>query len=197
MGALFITFWLDVPLFAFGDRSLTLAILVDNVANISGASLRKTQAGAANVFRQAGVGTQWSECSFREAELRDPPGCQLPLDVPAIIVKILPETESESWPVPGRTLGFCQGKYVYILLPHVQALAEKRSLSMPLVLGHALAHEIGHALLGAGHTSESIMRSEFRPTDWGLAAKGQLLFTSNDALRLRRQLHRLAAGSSR
>jgi hypothetical protein len=178
---------------ATGDRLPAVAILLDDAAGVSPATLVKTKAVATNVLRQAGVQVRWIDCSFAEAEHRDPPGCQLSLDVPTVIVKVLSDAESRRWRPPVNRLGFCIDKDVYLLMPEISAVSERQALPVWLVLGHALLHETGHALLGAGH-SRGIMRPAFRKTDWGKAEKGQLLFEAYDAHRIREELVKLAGG---
>src|SRR3954449_12628045 len=74
-----------------------LAILLNDTADVPAPTLRRTQAGASNVFSQAGVAIRWLACSFAEAERQDPPGCMIPLDVPTVIVSILSEREARRW----------------------------------------------------------------------------------------------------
>ena len=76
-------------------------------------------------------------------------------------------------------------------MPGISAVAERQALPIWLVLGHALVHEAGHALLGPGH-SQGVMRPDFRKTDWRQAEKGQLLFVANDAHRIREGLVKVA-----
>lgn len=173
------------------NRIPTVAILLDDAEGMSPKTLKKTEAIATDVFRQAGVQVRWTNCSFSEAEQRDPPGCQLSLDVPTVIVKVLPDAEARRWDLPANRLGFCQDKDVYLLMPGIRAVAERQALPIWLVLGHVLVHEAGHALLGPGH-SQSVMRPDFSKTDWRQAEKGQLLFTAHDAHRIREKLMKLA-----
>jgi hypothetical protein len=175
------------------DRVPTVAILLDDAAGVSPTTLRKTEAIATYVFRKAGVQVRWINCSFSEAEHRDPPGCQLSLDVPTVIIKVLPDAASRPWGLHVNRLGFCVDKDVYLLMPGISAVAERQALPIWLVLGHALVHEAGHALLGAGH-SQGVMRPDFRNTDWRQAEKGQLLFVANDAHRIREGLVKLPGG---
>src|SRR5262249_40060825 len=156
------------------DRIPTIAILLDDAAGVSPTTLRKTEAIATDVFRQAGVQVRWINCSFSEAEHRDPPGCQLSMDVPTVITKVLPDAASRRWGPLVNRLGFCVDKDVYLLMPGISAVAKWHGLPIWLVLGHALVHEAGHALLGPGH-SQGVMRSDFRKADWRQAEKGQLL----------------------
>jgi hypothetical protein len=191
VGALCTALWPGARLSALDEGKLTLTVLIDNVAHVPTSTLTNAQGHAVNVFRQADVEIRWLECSFQEAERRDPPGCQLPVDVPIVMVKILPEAEARRWTRPALSLGFCLDRDVYLLLPRVKAVAEKQNIRVPLVLGHVLAHEIGHGVLGAGHSSEGLMRAELRATDWRRAEQGRLLFTPGDAHRVREQLRRL------
>jgi hypothetical protein len=165
-----------------------LAVLIDDVARVPVPILTKARWSVADVFRHAGIEIRWLECSFQEAEHHDPPGCQLPLDVPLVIAKILPQAEAQRWIVSDDALGFCVDNDAYLLLPRVLATADRQHLPVSLVLGYALAHEIGHGLLGAGHLAEGIMLGRLGKTEWMHAEKGQLLFTSKDARRLREQL---------
>jgi hypothetical protein len=167
-----------------------LVILLNDTAQVPASTLRRTQAGTSNVFRQAGVEIRWLACSFAEAEGHDPPGCTLPLDVPTISVSILSEREANRWATPGSALGFCMGQNVYLALPRVQAAADRQKVPLWLVLAHVLSHETGHVLLGSGHSLRGIMQAEFGGKEWRRAEKGQLLFMSTDARRLRDQIRR-------
>jgi hypothetical protein len=117
----------------------------------------------------------------------------LSLDVPTVIVKVLPDAASLRWGLPINRLGFCMDKDVYLLMPGIRSVAERQALPIWLVLGYALVHEAGHALLGPGH-SQGVMRPDFRKTDWRQAEKGQLLFVANDAHRIREELVKLTRG---
>jgi len=54
------------------------------------------------------------------------------------------------------------------------------------VLGHALAHEIGHLLLPVGsHSQAGIMRERLSSEDWRAAEMGRLLFAKKEAKAMR------------
>jgi hypothetical protein len=177
------------------ERRPTVAILVDDVVDLPSTTLGKAEAIATDIFRQAGVQVSWTICSLRQAEHRDAAGCQLSLDAPTIIVKILPNATGRRWGLPVNRLGFCVDKDVYLLMPRISGVAERQAVPISLVLGHALVHEVGHVLLGAGH-SQGVMRADFRKTDWRQAEKGQFLFVANDAHRIRAELVKLARDES-
>jgi hypothetical protein len=82
-------------------------------------------------------------------------------------------------------------------MPGIRAVAERQALPIGLVMAHVLVHEMGHALLGAGHSSQGVMRPDFREPDWRRAEKGQLLFAPKDAHRIREQLLKHATKARR
>ncbi len=50
------------------------------------------------------------------------------------------------------------------------------------IMGYAMAHEIGHLLLGPNsHSLSEIMRAKWHPKDLKVLAKASLLFTSQQA----------------
>jgi hypothetical protein len=68
-----------------------------------------------------------------------------------------------------------------------QAEAMRRFL--PQILGHAIAHEIGHVLLRtSGHSSTGIMRAQWTAEDLRRAARGQLLFTPEQSELIRAEI---------
>lgn len=60
-------------------------------------------------------------------------------------------------------------------------------ISVPGLLGHVMAHEIGHLLLkSSAHSSEGLMRADFRPADLKKAAQRQLKFSLSQSQAIRR-----------
>jgi len=74
--------------------------------------------------------------------------------------------------------------------PRVLALARNGSATLGLVLGHVIAHELGHLLLRrATHSIAGLMRSTL---DLQLAQQGRLLFTALEAQAIRAAIARNA-----
>lgn len=77
--------------------------------------------------------------------------------------------------------------YAAIVLPDVARTAGETGVDVGTALGAVLAHELGHLLLGANAHSAGVMSSRL---DWRLmhaAGRGELLFSDEDARRLRRR----------
>lgn len=78
-----------------------------------------------------------------------------------------------------------------IFYERVEALAASGNAARAIVLGHALAHEIGHLLLGTNdHSLKGLMRGEWLREELRHAAQGNLSFTSEEGEKIRAQLQR-------
>lgn len=82
-----------------------------------------------------------------------------------------------------------RGSMASIFHYRVKELAERGMVSHCQALGHAMAHEIGHLLLGtAEHSSRGIMRARWEREDLRDAARRCLVFDPQQAERIRREV---------
>jgi hypothetical protein len=66
-----------------------------------------------------------------------------------------------------------------------------RPASLGKVLGHAMAHEIGHVLLGTdAHSVGGLMKARWGRADWLAVAAGHLRIAPEDGERMRSGLDR-------
>ena len=66
-------------------------------------------------------------------------------------------------------------------------------IGLDQVLGHAIAHEIGHILLGSNsHGPRGLMKAKWGSEDIKRAGKGDLLFTPEQAQVIQHNLAKLA-----
>jgi hypothetical protein len=161
-------------------NKLEVTISVFNDANIPGAALRKAEQVASAVFARVDVSLRWLNCARANETADERQGCSR-AEFPAHLhVRILPihlnHTES--------TLGLsyldnngsgCQADISY---SGVAEVVEESQVNSSIVLGNAIAHEIGHLLLGTrSHSPQGIMRAHWSAGDLAAATKGQLAFT--------------------
>jgi hypothetical protein len=169
-------------------------VLVFNHAEIDLADWEEARQSATAIFRNAGVGIEWR--SFSPAMGASPPQADrvsLPLNL------ILPGQNAYAWMkktfgLPKTALGFAltqprgaaHGDTAYVFLNLVEELVQgERSARLGVILGHIVAHELGHLLLGQGHAPSGLMSAEIGKLALRLAGANKLHFTRVEARKLR------------
>jgi hypothetical protein len=155
-------------------------VWVINAARVDETTLSGALKRVALIFRDAGIRLTWLECST---------GCRV--DDPSVLVlRIVGHPASES--VSPNALGFAvaqQGdsKYASVFRDRVLAMVGPGGpCSEAELLGHAMAHELGHLLLGtSAHSRYGLMAGRWRATDLDRASVGLLLFSPAEAAIMR------------
>lgn len=82
-----------------------------------------------------------------------------------------------------------QGRRAYVFYDRIQSFAFAHGLTVGQVLGHVVAHEVGHLLLPFGtHSSSGLMRGNWTPADLIRPTAGGMAFTAEQAGLIRAQL---------
>ena len=77
----------------------------------------------------------------------------------------------------------------YIFYSRIQTLVADGDAGLSDILGHAMAHEIGHLLIGPSHSQVGIMQAEWTREDLASAARNQLSFTPSQLELLRASVY--------
>lgn len=83
---------------------------------------------------------------------------------------------------PGRD---GHGRLAYVFMNRVSAIAIGHDVPRSIVLGTAIAHELGHLLLPKAHSAAGIMKPAMDKNDFWRARNRELHFTSEQAQVLR------------
>jgi hypothetical protein len=145
-------------------QQAAVSIRTYNYAAVSGDEMAEARAEAAHIFKGAGISIEWIECRVPGSGAGE--ACTEPLLVGRDLMLRLVERA----PVPGErvvALGESMldreqrgGVLMTIDLFPVRAVAEKTATTVSTLLGRAIAHEIGHLLLGsAEHPQLGLMRA--------------------------------------
>jgi hypothetical protein len=178
----------DVP-------SAPVVVRLSDYAGLPAGVLGKAVLLARAVLREAGVASDWAvsggEDLSRARDSRpaaDPAGrLELTLDLfgrrhtraLATSVDVLGVAL-----LPGR--GDSQ-PYAVVYVEKAEALGRTNGVPLAVVLGHAMAHEVGHLLLGThDHSAIGLMRGQWSSEELQRAAQGQLRFSEDESARLRR-----------
>jgi hypothetical protein len=186
------------PLPARAAEAGGITVQVYNWASVAPQTLTAAETEATRIFRTAGVVVSWLTCPLVEAERQANPICAEPVPPSRIAIRINPD-------VPARlakgSLGVAlseAGIYATIYYPRVTELASGGVASDAQILGHAIAHEMGHLLLGpAPHARYGLMHGGWSSQDLQSIRMGALLFSPREAAVIRQAaLRRMARGSA-
>jgi hypothetical protein len=174
-----------------GER-LRFTVRISDHASVPAASLARAKAVATHVFDAIGVEPAWRECPPGQAETVACAERPRPTD---LFVMIVPKPMAARARVSAM-MGLAvlpdrgRGSHLYVFNDRVRALSsEQQEVEFAVILGHVLAHEIGHLLLGSNsHSSGGIMAARWFARELRRLSKGDLLFTAEEPLRIRTEL---------
>ncbi len=176
-------------------NSLKITISVYNHAEVSPETLTAAEHVAWEIFRRAGIAAVWAHCRVSEAEAPRDQGCEEPLSPAHLVLRILPQTMSAHFPFSSSTFGAAMlspegtGYYGYVFQDRVEQLVRDSHVNRSEILGHVVAHEIGHLLLGSNaHSNTGIMCANWYGKQLRSAAMGTLLFTPQESQVIRAKL---------
>jgi hypothetical protein len=144
------------------------------------------------ILRRADVDVEWIDCPARKFG-RPSPICDLPPARDELVVRLVvaPKggNEGSKWLALGYSLidtTAGTGTLATIYLDRVTGLAGVAGLEVATVLARALAHEIGHLVLGSNdHSDAGIMRETWTTAQLTSAKPQDWLFLPAEAERLR------------
>jgi hypothetical protein len=177
-----------------------IIVRVHNYAHIDNGLLFSAEAVATGILREASVEAKWVYCPLTQEEEERYPRCPADWGTNAFVLNILtPEMVARiqtrvenlgSAPAPcNEDATSCPISVFYF---RVAGQAEQFSIRPERLLGHVLAHEVGH-MLGANHSSKGVMRGEWGRDDLKLMGFSILEFSTDQAKQLRAALSRRAA----
>lgn len=162
-------------------------------------------AAAAAILEDAGVSTTWVNCDVAFVR-RDEHPCLAPLaanELAVRFVRLPPHLAEQDVVTLGDSLidtRLRAGSLATIYVNRVATLAGRCGVDVQTLLARAVAHEIGHLLLGtSAHASSGLMRAAWSQAALRRAAAEHWRFTVTDARAIReavraRTAQRLAGG---
>ena len=164
------------------EPRLSLTIQVCSNTRISKQTLDEAKEEAGRILRQSEVETVWLDCRPEgEKAQTQPDASQATRQYFSLVIlkQALPERrlhdETLGFAVPCPELdGPCRA---FVFYPRVRLLAAESNVSTNLILGHVMAHELGHLLLGSYHAPAGIMQAKWDGRDLQRASWKILGFT--------------------
>jgi len=154
---------------------LPLVVRTYNTVGLSPATLERAQVSAGAALAAIGIESIWRPCHASD--------CVSALDPDELAVRLVTATPLSA---PG-SLGFAAvdvgrraGTLATVYVDRVEALASQAGVDPGMLLGRAIAHEIGHLMLGTtNHARFGLMRAAWKtdelrremPLDWLFSAE--------------------------
>ena len=178
--------------------NLKITVLVYNYVHILPSALTRAEKEAGRVLGQAGVQTEWLHCRLGDEGTLDAEACRRALGASDLVLKILPRPEAADNGVTRGALGFgyaCppgnRAAYATVFYQRIEEAAKQGEASESQLLGHAVAHELGHVLIGSNsHSERGIMRARWVAKDLKSAARRDLNFTAEQTEMIRAEMLR-------
>lgn len=168
-----------------------ILVLVHNYAGVESAVLKQAEKTAARVLATGGVQVRWLDCQQNSEQ---PEQCENEPDPSVLVLHVLPAGVTRR-AAPSGSLGFAVpskpgefGAFAGVFYDRVKRLSS-RGFSEPAILGYAIAHELGHLLLGfEAHSEDGIMKAEWHRKELKRAENATLVFDRGQRSRIRQNV---------
>jgi hypothetical protein len=176
------------------------SVCVRNYAGVPASTLGRAEKITQRIFEHAGIGTTWMDSVLPPTDGQENPlvNTSCASSLPRVFVNLISRQMAESLGLPNDTLGLAPGTpqeadrdKVFVFDEVVNELVmQQRAAGKSVILGHAMAHEIGHILTIAKHSPNGLMRATWYEEDFEAMAVGLLNFNSEQAMRIQAEITR-------
>ena len=176
------------------DKNLTITLHVYDYAQVEEKELARARDEVSWVLERVGIEANWLNCPVPGMERQNAQECRSTAG--ALVLRILPRAMAERAARDKGSLGFAQladdGEPTYevsVFYHRVERLSVELRCARGVILGYALAHEIGHLLLGTNsHALNGIMRAHWTEEELRLASAGRFTFLPQQAAKMRAEV---------
>ncbi len=170
-----------------------ISVRLYNLSGIAPEMLDRATREASRIFAQANVDVIWTpgDPEADEAHTTDQSAAAANRDArvrPYLVVRV---GRGLAFHVPSGALGISLphaqfGVSATIFQERVESMCQGAGQDFALMLGHAIAHEIGHVTLASdAHAPNGIMRAHWGKAELDQASSGHLGFTSQQGTEIR------------
>ena len=154
-----------------------LSVFVYNDAHVPEVTLERGEEVAGRIYQRAGITIQWNDCS--RVSSRSQVDCRDATSRPHLSVRLVARPLN----LPGENFGVAfvdgdgAGQQADVFYSRIESFQAESSADTAQILGHVMAHELGHLLLGMNsHSSQGIMQAHWGERQLRLASMGNLQF---------------------
>jgi hypothetical protein len=182
--------FLSTSLFCWGAES-TVSIRVYSEVALSNKVLTQAEQEGARIFQQARVKTIWVNCELAfaatDSRCHDMPGPT------HLVLRLIPKALSAADSIFGMAfLSQKGGVYGDVFVDSIEHLHRDSGAPIARILGHVMAHEVGHLLLGShSHSSIGIMCPSWHSEQLRMVEMGTLFFTAEQARAMQTKISKM------
>ena len=160
----------------------TLVIGLYDYSDLSAKETARLTETADLAFAHSGIRIVWRHCRGALA-VASGTTCEGEMQVNEIVMRLQPGGPRSSHDGRmGRTIVTAEGGYyASVFVPSVRAQATGFGIAFDLLMGYAVAHEVGHCLLGPGHSYAGLMRGTWNRKDASEMSRISLHLTKQEA----------------
>ena len=182
-------------------EALTLSIAVLDYADVPSKWLSRAKEETSRIYREIGVEVTWCDLDGKAISIDATSTDACTSRQRALSVLIAPGSPSMERTIRQGVAGFSAGtgdeggRVAYVLYDRMGQfrLEQFPPILRAKLLGHLMAHEVGHLLLPVhSHSPTGLMRAEWSRAELELARVGRLRFTDVQAQLIRTKVSRLA-----
>jgi hypothetical protein len=173
------------------QESPSVTISVFNDAGISSEILKQAERVASQVFEESGIHVDWVNCAVPTEDRSDEITCPRVAFPDHLHLRIVRHSLNLKDSILGISYITDDGRgfQADVFYEGIERLQRDTFVCQPIILGHVMAHEIGHLLLGINsHSPWGIMRAHWNQGELALANKCMLLFTEPQSHRMTERL---------
>ena len=192
LGLSFVMFG-SLPVLAAGGQGalIQLRVSVFNSSPISSSTVERAEGEASRVLRDVGIEVIWLNCPQEISQEASRGRCSEVSFSSHLHLRILRVSHGLKVSTVGISFSAEDGRgcYADLFYEPIQQLEEQTHVSKSVILGHAMAHELGHLLLGTNsHSPSGLMRAYWTREDLTNASVGNLRFSKEQCLKIRSRL---------
>ena len=176
---------------SYREVGATVHVWTYNYAGAPPEAIAKAQQEASRILNRIGVNIEWVDCPRTAGERDLFPRCRLNSPLRPVVLRVFsgrpPAELASSLHASGRAHldGNGNGYLADVYVAGANVLAEASPSQRASILGHLIAHELGHIFLASSeHARSGIMRPKWNKADLRLAISGGLLFNAQQAKRI-------------
>ena len=167
--------------------AFTITIHVYNYAAVPKKTLVRAKDEGGQIFKVAGLATQWLDHPVTAVDGRNPHDSTDSWDGTHFVLRLFTLSRKG---LNKNAMGEALSRRIAnVFMDRVTDVGVVGELSAGRMLGHAIAHEIGHLLLGDNsHSAFGIMVATWSKQDLWRMSKGDLLFTHQEVTRIQAEV---------